>query len=139
MDKVGVRQAGGLGGDRPVCRVDGLKQNNRKKTMNKFHLGSDLTHSSNTAAWSVALRLCTEDTTMRRDFMKFLFISCILVNFCCTKSWWKCLKLKQQGNKYSGPRLQKYSSQTIFLCFSFLHPAEYKGQTNSKISRSVDR
>lgn len=24
MDKVGVRQAGGLGGDRPVCNVEGL-------------------------------------------------------------------------------------------------------------------
>lgn len=24
MDRVGVRQAGGRGGDRPVCRVDGL-------------------------------------------------------------------------------------------------------------------
>ncbi len=31
MDKVGVRQAGGLGGDRPVCRVDGL---NRKQKNN---------------------------------------------------------------------------------------------------------
>lgn len=37
MDKVGVRQAGGLGGDRPVCRVDGL--NNRKIAI-KFHFGS---------------------------------------------------------------------------------------------------
>lgn len=36
MDKVGVRQAGGRGGDRPVCRVDGLNnKNNRKVTINK--------------------------------------------------------------------------------------------------------
>lgn len=24
MESVGVRQAGGLGGDRPVCKLDGL-------------------------------------------------------------------------------------------------------------------
>lgn len=32
MDKVGVRQAGGLGGDRPVCRVVGLNRKEREKT-----------------------------------------------------------------------------------------------------------
>lgn len=40
MDKVGVRQAGGLGGDRPVCRVDGLNTEQQKNKNNKFHLGS---------------------------------------------------------------------------------------------------
>lgn len=29
MDRVGVRQAGGRGGDRPVCKVEGL--NTKKK------------------------------------------------------------------------------------------------------------
>lgn len=33
MDSVGVRHAGGLGGDRPLCPVEALQQNSRKRSM----------------------------------------------------------------------------------------------------------
>lgn len=38
-DRVGVRQAGGRGGNRPVCRVDGLNTE-QKKNHKSFSFGS---------------------------------------------------------------------------------------------------
>lgn len=33
MDRVGVRQAGGRGGDRPVCRVEGLSTERKQSSL----------------------------------------------------------------------------------------------------------
>ena len=38
MDKVGVRHTGGLGGDRPVCRVDGLNTQQKKNKLVSFEV-----------------------------------------------------------------------------------------------------
>lgn len=36
MESVGVRQAGGLGGDRPVCKLDGLHTEKNNVNVKRF-------------------------------------------------------------------------------------------------------